>query len=268
MNARAPINHTGAAARVLVIVPFPMAEDQLALRMRQAEEARLAPGLELVFRPVRAAPRNFTSEHDSVLADITILEAGRNAEAEGFDAVCIDTMSDSGVAALRSLLDIPVVGPGRVAMLTAAMLGERFSILMMWDRWRHLYKKTIADLGFGWRCASTRSIGVTPDNRSLLSGKEEQVFPLLLEAANKCIDEDGAEVIVLGSTTMHQAHAFLSAELPVPVLNPGPLSYRAAQSLLDLRLSQSRPAFPTPLHPLPEMIGSMIDAVQSPGRSM
>src|SRR5690606_41019285 len=109
---------------------------------------------------------------DSVLADITIFEAGLKAQEEGFDALCIDTMSDSGVAALRSMLDIPVVGPGRVAMLTAATLGERFSILMMWDRWRHLYKKTIADLGFGWRCASMRSIDVTPDNRSLLSGKE------------------------------------------------------------------------------------------------
>ncbi len=43
----------------------------------------------------------------------------------GFDAVCIDTMSDSGVAALRSSLSIPVVGPGRASMLTAMMLGHR-----------------------------------------------------------------------------------------------------------------------------------------------
>ena len=45
---------------------------------------------------------------------LAILEAGLTAELDGFDAVCIDTMSDSGVAALRSSLSIPVVGPGRV----------------------------------------------------------------------------------------------------------------------------------------------------------
>lgn len=249
--------------RILVIVPFPMSEEQIELRRRQAAIAGLSAEFELVFRPVRAAPANFASQHDAVLADITILDAGKNAQWDGFDAVCIDTMSDSGVDALRSLLDIPVVGPGRVAMLTAATLGDRFSILMMWDRWCHLYKKTIADLGFGWRCASTRSIGVTPDNRSLLSGKEDQVFPLLLEAARHCIEDDGAEVIILGSTTMHQAHEFLASRLNVPVLNPGPLSYRAAANLLDLKLVHSRPAFPKPLMPLPQMIGRMLDAVQT-----
>ena len=211
-------------ARILVIVPFPMSEDNLALRMRQAQEAGLSADTQLCFRPVRAAPKNYTSEHDSVVADLGVLEAGKGAQAEGFDAVCIDTMSDSGVAALRSMLDIPVVGPGRTAMLTAAMLGERFSILMMWDRWRHLYKKTIADLGFGWRCASLRSIDIPPDNQSLLSGKEEKVFPLLCEAARRAIDEDGAEVNILGSTTMHQAHQYLSQHLEVPVINPGPLT--------------------------------------------
>lgn len=249
-------------ARVLVVVPFPMSDEQLALRARQSEEAHLPAGLDLVFRPVRAAPANYSSEHDSVLAEMAMIDAGKSAQEEGFDAVCIDTMSDSGVAALRSMLDIPVVGPGRVAFTTAAMLGERFSILMMWDRWRLLYKKNIADLGFGWRCASMRDIGVTPDNRSLLSGKEDRVFPMLLEAAQHCIDEDGAEVIVLGSTTMHQAHQYLTQHLEVPVINPGPLSYRAVEQLLALGLSHSRPAYPTSLAPQAAMIGAMVGAAQ------
>ncbi|MGB3500675.1 MAG: aspartate/glutamate racemase family protein [Mesorhizobium sp.] len=247
-------------SRVLVVVPFPMSEEQLALRARQAREARLPDGMELVFRPVRVAPANYSSEHDSVFAEIAMIEAGMSAQEDGFDAVCIDTMSDSGVAALRSMLDIPVVGPGRVSMTTAAMLGERFSILMMWDRWRYLYKKNLAELGFGWRCASMRSIGITPNNRSLLSGKEEEVFPLLLEAARRCIDEDGADVILLGSTTMHQAHEYLSRHLEVPVINPGPLSYRAVEQLLALGLRQSRSAYPTSLQPQQAMLTDMVDA--------
>ena len=50
--------------------------------------------------------------------------AGLDAEKEGFSAVCIDTMSDSGVSALRSVLSIPVIGPGRTSMLTAMSLGQ------------------------------------------------------------------------------------------------------------------------------------------------
>ena len=244
-------------AKVLVIVPFPMSEENRRSREAQLDAVQLGPGIEFHFRPVRAAPANYTSEHDSVLADISILDVAKSAQAQGYDAVCIDTMSDSGLAAARSLLDIPVIAPGRASMLAALMLGERFSILIMWDRWRHLYRKTLAELDLGARCASIRSIGVTPDNQTLLAGKEDRVFPLLLEAAQRCISEDGAEVILLGSTTMHQAHAYLAARLPVPVINPGPLSYKLVETALALGLRHSRKAFPMPLAPRTDLIDAL-----------
>lgn len=253
-------------ARVLVIVPFPMGEAERARREAQTKSVRLGPGLEFEFRPVRAAPSNYVSEHDSALADMSILDAGKDAQREGFDAVCIDTMSDSGLAALRSVLDIPVIAPGRASMLLALTLGERFSILIMWDRWRHLYQKTIADLGFDWRCASIRSIGVTPNNRTLLAGKEDEVFPKLLATAERCIEEDGAEVILLGSTTMHEAHAYLAARLPVPVINPGPLTYRLAEMALSLGVSHSRKAFPAPIVPKLAMVDAMMTAAAATER--
>ncbi len=248
--------------KVLVIVPFPMGEESRQQRMAQMQAVQLGPDIEFDFRPVRAAPANYTSEHDSVLADISIMDAGKDAEAEGYCAVCIDTMSDSGLNALRSMLSIPVIGPGRASMLMAMTLGERFSILIMWERWRHLYRKTIAELGLEYRCASVRSIGVEPDNQSLLAGKEEQVLPLLYEAATRCIEEDGAQVILLGSTTMHQAHAYLSERLPVPVVNPGPLTYKLAEMVLALKLVQSRKAFPRPLVPRETMMDAMLAAAQ------
>ena len=249
-------------AKVLVIVPFPMNEENRLQREAQLKAVKLGPGIEFHFRPVRAAPASYTSEHDSVLADISIVDAAKNAQVEGYDAVCIDTMSDSGLAPLRSMLDIPVIAPGRASMLTALMLGERFSILIMWDRWRHLYRKTIAELGLQYRCASIRSIGITPDNRNLLAGKETEVFPLLLEAARECIEQDGADVILLGSTTMHQAHAYLSRRLPVPVINPGPLSYKLAENMLALKLTHSRRAFPKSQAEKEGMIEAMLAAAQ------
>lgn len=246
--------------KVLVIVPFPMNAEERAQRAAQLGAVRLGPDVTFDFVSVRVAPANYASEHDSAMADISILDAGKRAQEDGYDAVCIDTMSDSGLAALRSVLDIPVIAPGRTSMLTALMLGERFSILIMWDRWRHLYRKTIAELGLDRRCASIRSIGVAPNNRSLLVGKEAEVFPRLLEAAKRCIQEDGAEVILLGSTTMHQAHAFLAERLTVPVINPGPLTYKLAESALALRLTHSRKAFAKSLVPKFAMLDAMVGA--------
>jgi allantoin racemase len=239
---------------VLVIVPFPMGEEELDRRKAQLKAVRLGADIAFQFRPVRAGPANYTSQHDFTLAEFSILDAGLEAEAEGFDAVCIDTMSDSGMSALRSVLSIPVIGPGRHAMLVAQMLGEKFSILVMWDRWKPLYAKTLGELGMREKCASIRSIGVEPDNKSLLAGKEEDVFPKLLDAAQKCVREDGADVIILGSTTMHEAHGYLAERLDVPIINPGPLTYRLAETALRLKLTHSKSAYPAPLAPKHDII--------------
>lgn len=233
-------------AKVLVIVPFPMSAENLEKRKAQLDAVELGDGIEFDFKPVRIAPVNYVSQQDSVLADIGILEAGLSAEADGYDAVCIDTVSDSGMSALRSVLSIPVIAPGRHAMLTALMLGEKFSVLAMWDRWRHLYSKTVAELGIAHKLASVRSAGLQPNNQSLLAGKEDEFFPALYDAAMKCVTEDGADVIMLGSTTMHEAHAWLAERLPVPIINPGPLTYRLADAAIKLKLAHSRASYPAP----------------------
>jgi len=248
--------------QVLVIVPFPMSDDNRAQRRAQLDAVELGPDISFVFESVGVAPRNYVSAADMVLADVGILEAGLSAQARGFDAVCIDTMSDSGVAALRASLTIPVIGPGRASVLTALMLGNRFSILTMWPHWRHLYTKTLDDLGLGQHCASVRSIDRTPDNQGLLGGKEEEIFPLLEAAGRACIEEDGADVLLLGSTTMHQAHAHLAAWLPVPVINPGPLTYKLAEALLGLGLTHSAHAWPPSPAPKADVLAAMVDAVR------
>ncbi len=251
--------------RVLVIVPFPMSEENRDQRRQQLKAVELGPGIEFDFESVRVAPKNYVSASDMTLAELGVLEAGLEAKTRGYHAVCIDTMSDSGMAALRSELTIPVIGPGRTAMLMAMMLGNRFSIVAMWHHWRHLYEKTLKELGLGHACASIRSIDVAPDNQSLLAGKESEIFPLLETCARACVDEDGAEVILLGSTTMHQAHAYLAERLPVPVINPGPLTYKVAEAVLGLGLSHSRKAWPPSPAPRRELFRRMGDAAEKSG---
>ena len=96
--------------------------------------------------------------------------------------------------------------------------------------------------------------------QGLLAGKEDEIFPALEALARSCIKEDGADVILLGSTTMHQAHGFLAERLPVPVINPGPLSYKLAEAALGLGLTHSRVAYPVSPAPMPELLRAMLDA--------
>jgi allantoin racemase len=59
---------------------------------------------------------------------------------------------------------------------------------------------------------------------------------------------------------MHQAHQYLSERLPVPVINPGPLSYKMAQTLLGLGLTHSRAAYEKSPAPKDAMVHAMLDA--------
>ncbi|QEC46963.1 hydrogenase expression protein HupH [Baekduia soli] len=245
--------------KVCVLVPFALDEQGMANRRLQQESVDLGPDMEFVYKPVKAGPEFYDSYHDYVLADLGMLEAGVEAAEEGFDAVCIDTMSDSGVNALRSVLDIPVIAPGKASYLMALLLGHKFSVLTQWDGWLALYRKGLQEYGLTHLCASLRSINLLPDVSNLLGGKEEVVFPLLVEAGLQCV-ADGADVICLGSTTMHQAHAHLSEHLPVPVINPGPLTYKLAEAVLGLGLSQSRTAYPRPNVELLDVVQAMVAA--------
>src|SRR3546814_3420066 len=55
----------------------------------------------------------------------------------------------------------------------------------------------------------------------LSEGKEDATFPTMLEVAMRCVEEDGADVVCPGSTTMHQAADYLADRLPVPLVHPG-----------------------------------------------
>ena len=246
--------------KVLVLVPFPMSGDHLALRRAQSKTIDLGPDIAFDYRPVKWAGTNFVGPYDYVVGDFTILEAGLEAQADGYDAVCIDTMSDSGVAALRAVLDIPVIGPGRATILTAMMLGDKFGMLVMWERWLGLYKKVMDELGVWHKYAGHQSIDQAPDRFSLLGGEKRIVFPKLLRAGKKLIEDNSADVIILGSTSMHQARDFLAEKLPVPVISPGPTSYALAQMMLNLGLTQSRKSYPSPVGRSDVYLHAMLDA--------
>lgn len=242
------------AHRVKVVVPIPMDEAGVANRRSQLAGADIAPGYDVDFVAVDDGAALGDSYFDAALMDFSVLRAGLRAEDEGYAALCIDTVSDSGLYALRSALTIPVLGPGQTSFYLACLLGRKFTVLTMWRPWFHLYEKLFSEYHLWDRVASIRHIDTRPDLTELLEGKEEVVFDALTREASKAIVDDGADVIVLGSTTMHQSHAHLSAELDVPVINPGLAAYKMCELVLEMGLSHSKAAFPAPQSPNHRMV--------------
>ncbi len=246
--------------RIKFIVPFPVNGDDLRLREMQLPKELIRPGFQVDFVPVKNSIYWVDSYYDAVVLDFFLFEEGLKAEEEGYDAICIDSTSDSGIQGLRSRLKIPVVGPSVAAMHFACMLGHKFTILTMWERWVFAYRRHLDEYNLWDRCASIRHIGESPNLVKLLKGKEEQTIKKLEAEGLKAVNEDGADVIILGSTTMHQAHKYLSEKLPVPVVNPGLVAYKIAEMMVELNTSQSKRTYPPPQRPRDDMVHAMVEA--------
>ena len=132
--------------RIKYIIPFPLDDAGIANRAAQIPSDLLGADTVVECVPVRNHGGTGNGPYEMTLFDIYVIEAGVSAEDEGFDAVIMDSVSDSGLQALRSRLTIPVMGPGLASQTLALTLGRRFSIITMWDKWVYLLRRNLETL--------------------------------------------------------------------------------------------------------------------------
>lgn len=245
--------------RILFLIPSSVTASDIRFRSEQIPPGWLDAETEVEWRGVRFNGHRSDSYYSDLVTDIAVLQAGMNAEEEGFGAVCVDSVSDSALYALRSRLRIPVVGPGLTAFHVASMLGNRFSIIVTWERWKHFYRSNLARYEMGHKLASIRATGDHPADDPFSDANRPSTLGRILTAAKSAVEEDGAEVIVLGSTTMHWAVASLQQSLDVPVINPGMWACKLAETLAKAGLSHSERAFAMP----EENVDSLIRNLQN-----
>ena len=133
--------------KIKIIFPAPLNEHTRELIENQIPAEYIRPEFDVEFVGSKKLMSLADSYYDNYIMDTIVIEAGLKAEEEGCAAVCINTVSDSGLYALRSRLSIPVIGPGQASFHIAATLGHRFSILTMWQPWLALYRKTLKEYG-------------------------------------------------------------------------------------------------------------------------
>lgn len=79
----------------------------------------------------------------------------------------------------------------------------------------------------------------------LYEGREAEVFPKMLEACQRAVEEDGTQCICLGSTAMYHSGDYLAENLSVPVVNPWSLSYRLIETVLAMGHRKVAPPIPS-----------------------
>jgi allantoin racemase len=229
--------------RILVVIPMAAPPEDVAMRYQDLPEGLLDARTQVEFRAARFGGKAADSWYDLSLMETGALEAAAGAEAEGFEAVCIGSVSDAGLYPLRSRLSIPVVGPGQVGFHVASMIGSRLSIIATAKEWRHFYVKNARLYGMAHLLASVRTLDLPFVWDGFYGEGAEGKIAATVEAGRRCVEADGADVLMVGSTSMARAVPALRDACGVPVIDPQPLSLKIAESLVCNRLSQSQALF-------------------------
>lgn len=193
-------------------------------------------------------PSSIESRFDEALALPDTVRRAMQAEINGASAVVIDCMGDPGLHACREAVSIPVLGAGQTAMHLAGLLGNRFAFITVLDRIRPMVEDLVATYGLGEKYASFQAIDIPVLD---LSGDSEAVAAALTEKALVSIDNDGADVVILGCTGFlgcaeAMRGALSSAGRDVPVIDPIPATVSVAQALVKVGLCHSKGAYPDP----------------------
>ena len=127
------------------------------------------------------------------------------------DAFIIACHCDPNIEIIREMTDKLVVGIGEASMKMASMLGHKFSVVSTGKRSIPNKEAVIHGYHLSGALASVRS------PKSENSGWDNEA--LLTEAAMLAIEEDMAEVIVLGCAGMCEMVENMKRKLNVPVLD-------------------------------------------------
>ncbi|RLI09071.1 hydrogenase expression protein HupH [Candidatus Bathyarchaeota archaeon] len=225
----------------IVIKSFRFDREEYARRIKRL--SGLCEDTEVEFESIKRGPTSIESKYDEVLACPDIMRLIKEAEEDGYDAVVVNCFGDPGVMAGRELVKIPVVGPGEASMLVASSLCHKFSVVTVLKNVVPLIEENAKIYGIYSKLASVRSIDIPVLE---LHADEERTVKALAEEGRIALEEDGAELLILGCTGMTGLAQRLSELLDVIVIDPLPTALKFAESLVKLGLSHSKRGFPTP----------------------
>lgn len=203
---------------------------------------RFHPELRAV--PGAVFPRNPDAREISAHA---YLQAGLEAEREGYAGLYINTVGDYGIAELREAANIPVTGAGEGAIRTAQAGARRFAIVTIWPpSLRFIYDAALAATNAREDCVAIRHLSGDADLATLGQPdnfvQEMQACGMTSMAKIRAVcmgalEQDGADVIVLGCTCMHPVAELLEAD-GLSIIEPMAAGYRHLESLVSARSSE------------------------------
>ncbi|ABG30531.1 Asp/Glu/hydantoin racemase [Roseobacter denitrificans] len=153
------------------------------------------------------------------------------------DAIVVACFDDTGVDAVRTLVDVPVLGIGEAAYHAASMIANKFSVITTLSRSVPGLENNLMRYGLAQKCARVRATDIPV--LKLEEGDPATLFKIKSEI-REAIAADNAEAIVLGCAGMADLMAQLSDEFGLPVIDGVAAGVTFAEALVNNKLRTSK----------------------------
>jgi Asp/Glu/hydantoin racemase len=223
-----------------------------------------SPGTEIVAVTAKRGVPYIATRAEAQIGGAIALEMLAEA-GSGFDAAIIAAFGDPGLFGARELFLFPVIGLAEAAMLTACMVGQRFSIVTFSPTLAPWYRECVAMHGLGARCAGIRALDEAFQSISDVQSEKEDA---LVRLANLAVEQDGADVVILSGAPLAGLAEKVKDRISVPVIDPIAAAVRQAETLAVLKPRKAvagtfrRPG-PKPTTGLAEPLAAVIEHRES-----
>lgn len=170
-----------------------------------------------------------TTEAELAMAEDEVLAMGKARVAQ-VSAIVISAFGNPGLQALRQRVTVPVVGIGEAAMLEAGAGGRRFGIVTTTAALQGAIERAAHQLGLGPQLTGIR---ITPGDPLALAGDPRLQEERLAEAVQACIEQDGAQAVIIGGGPLARAADSLGLRFALPVISPVAAGMRLALARLQ-----------------------------------
>jgi allantoin racemase len=152
--------------------------------------------------------------------------------ADDYDAVVIGCFYDVALREAREVSGRAIVtAPCQSATAIASNLGNTFSVLVGRRKWIPKMRENVHAYGHGLRMVSMRALGLGVHD---FQANHDLTCNRLPTEGRKAIEEDGAEVLILGCTAEYGFHETMQNELGVPVIDAILSPFKTAEFLAEV----------------------------------
>jgi allantoin racemase len=214
-----------------ILIINPNSDPEMTAVIRKTAEQFAGGELEVVCKATPGAPSfidSYRDETETAPGMIRLLKEHEN-EFDGFVIACQD---DPNLDVMKELTPKPVVGIAEASMKIASILGHRFSIISTSRTSIPNHEVLARKYHLQDALASVRAPGDDTKNLS-----EEEKFTA---AATAAIEDDMAEVIVLGCAGMADLSKRMQENLGVPVLDGVVCGLIIARGLIQVGVGTSK----------------------------